>query len=124
MAEWLKGCEVCNAGLCERFDELISQGMSQRQAAKELENDQKEKLGEVIYPGDTLRKRFSRMKGGTSVPPPKKAPEDPKPYTNAVYLAGIAISQLERITPGDPKRKEAFQKIINWINEQLKEAAK
>jgi hypothetical protein len=42
----------------------------------------------------------------------------PQPYTNAVYIADIAISQLERITPDDTKREEAFQKVINWINKQ------
>ncbi len=60
MAEWLKGCEICNAGLCARFDELIGQGMSQRKAAKELEKDQQEQLGEVVYPSEALRLRFIR----------------------------------------------------------------
>jgi len=44
MAEWLKGCEICNAGLCVRFDELIGQGMSQPQAAREIEKEQREQL--------------------------------------------------------------------------------
>ena len=57
-AEWLKGCEICNAGLCARFDELIDQGMSQRRAAKELEKDQREQLGEVVYSAEALRNRF------------------------------------------------------------------
>ena len=58
--EWLKGCEICNAGLCARFDELIGQGMSQRRAAKELERDQERELGQVVYPWSTLRIRFQR----------------------------------------------------------------
>jgi hypothetical protein len=39
-ANWLKECEVCNAGLCVRITELIDQGMSQRQAVKVLVQDQ------------------------------------------------------------------------------------
>jgi hypothetical protein len=70
MAEWLKGCEICNAGLCARFEELIGQGMSQRRAAKELEKDQREQLGEVVYPWDALRARFKRQKVGTIRPSP------------------------------------------------------
>jgi hypothetical protein len=58
MIEWPKGCEICNAGLCARFDELIERGLGQRQAARELEKEQKEKLGEVIYPASSLRMRF------------------------------------------------------------------
>ena len=57
-AEWLKGCEICNAGLCARIDELIDQGMSRRRAAKELEKDQREQLGEVVYSAEALRNRF------------------------------------------------------------------
>jgi N6-adenosine-specific RNA methylase IME4 len=60
--EWLQGCEVCNAGLCVRFDELMSEGKSQRSAAKILENEQKRTLGEVIYPASALRNRYANNK--------------------------------------------------------------
>lgn len=62
MTEWLKGCEVCNAGLCARFDELLESGMSQRKAAKALEREQKQELGAVVYPAETLRRRYWRTK--------------------------------------------------------------
>lgn len=72
MAEWLKGCEICNAGLCARFDELIDKGMSQRKAAEVLEGEQEEKIGAVVYPANTLRQRYKRNKpskaAGTNVP--------------------------------------------------------
>jgi hypothetical protein len=44
--------------------------MSQRRAAKELEKDQREQLGEVVYPSNTLWMRFKRNKSkvGTNVP--------------------------------------------------------
>jgi protein gp37 len=76
MAEWLKGCEVCNAGLCNRFDELIGQGLSQRKAAELLEAEQQEILGEIIYSSEALRRRFTRVtaepKSGAQRPTPSK----------------------------------------------------
>lgn len=73
MTEWLKGCEVCNAGLCARFDELQDEGLSIRKASKVLEDEQEQELGTVLYPAETLRKRHARNKPttskvGTSVP--------------------------------------------------------
>lgn len=57
--------------------------------------------------------------GPSRLPKHAEPPKTLKPYSNAVYLAEIAISQLSRIEPNDPKREKAFQKVINWINEQL-----
>jgi hypothetical protein len=37
-----------------------------------------------------------------------QAPVKTRTYTNAVYLAEIAINQLSRIEPEDPKRRKAF----------------
>lgn len=62
MTEWLKGCEICNAGLCTRFDELVESGMSQRKASVFLEKEQKEKIGDVVYSADALRRRFLHSK--------------------------------------------------------------
>ena len=38
--------------------------------------------------------------------------------SQAIYLANIAISQLSRIELDDPKRGEAFQRVIDWIKKQ------
>jgi N6-adenosine-specific RNA methylase IME4 len=62
MTEWLKGCEICNAGLCARFDELIGRGLSQRRAARELEKEQQETLGAVVYSAQALRRRHQEIK--------------------------------------------------------------
>ncbi len=68
MAEkWLKGCEICDAGLCSRILDLVGQGMSQRKAVKVLLEDQVAQLGEVIYSANALRSRFLRL-----VPPGSK----------------------------------------------------
>ena len=90
-AEWLKGCEICNAGLCARFDELIDQGMSQRRAAKELEKDQREQLGEVVYPSETLRRRFWRQ-----TPRVVTLVTSPEPET-------CAVSDLQDLVKGGRK---------------------
>lgn len=146
MAEWLKGCEICDAGLCARVDELVGQGMSERKASKVLEDDQQEQLGEVLYPWNALRVRYQRIKGGTvrATPPttcnlpetPDNQGAEPKhggkregagpplkyekaapPWSCAMQMAGLAIDQLERIPTDDPKRQDAFQKVMLWIKE-------
>jgi len=73
MTEWLKGCEICDGGLCDRFNELIDSGKSIRSAGRILENEQKKKLNEIIYSAEALRKRYARLtpenkKTGRTVP--------------------------------------------------------
>ena len=67
MVSWLNGCEICNTGLCSRFDELIDSGLSQRKAANRLEKEQIEILGEAIYSASTLRRRYGRIKSKSKV---------------------------------------------------------
>lgn len=40
--------------------------------------------------------------------------------TYAMNFATIAISQLERIDPKDPRREEALQSVMNWIIKNMK----
>jgi len=42
--------------------------------------------------------------------------------TDAMQFAWVAISHMERIAADDPKREEAFNFIINWIQEHRGEA--
>lgn len=90
MTEWLKGCEICNAGLCTRFDELIESGMSQRKASIHLENEQKESIGAVVYPAGTLRRRFQRNKPS-------------KMETSVATFETCAVSDLNRLIEQDKK---------------------
>lgn len=123
MAEWLKGCEICDAGLCARVDELKDQGMSERQASKVLEDDQKDQLGEVVYPWTALRVRYIRIKGGTIRTTPQKTPKtEPKPqtFTNAIHIAIFVISHLERIMADDPQRGAALKKVKQWVDQNIK----
>lgn len=65
---------------------------------------QKPENQEVMSPlaGPGRSPKFNKPTIPASKPPPQ-------PYTNAVYIADIAISQLERITADDPKREKAFK---------------
>lgn len=45
---------------------------------------------------------------------PKPTPQPQEP-SDALAFAAIAISQLERIHPKDPKRSEALVKVERWI---------
>ena len=62
MTDWLKGCEVCNSGLCTKFDELINAGCGHREAARQLEEEQQEKLGEIVFSSSSLLSRYYRNK--------------------------------------------------------------
>lgn len=42
-------------------------------------------------------------------------------FTDAMTIASFVISHLERIRNDDPKRKEAFTKILKWINGRIKQ---
>ena len=62
MTKWLNGCEICNTGLCSRFNELIQSGKSQRSASHILEREQLKSLDAVIYSAGALRKRYADNK--------------------------------------------------------------
>lgn len=52
----------------------------------------------------------------------KKAPVELKPHIpeHGIYLAQIAISQLERISADDPTREKAFNMVTDWITKHRK----
>ena len=92
------------------------------------------KAGEITTPHITpsnrtknLDKRVNQVvidaKGkfteGTAPGPgrPLKYEKPIEPYSCALQMATIAISQLSRIMKDDPKREEAFQAVIKWIND-------
>jgi hypothetical protein len=85
------------------WEEAVKTAPRGRVTAKHVENTVKKLISPALPP-----------------PPPKKK-EDPEPYSDAIHFATIAISQLSRIREEDPKRKEALEEVIKWINEQLKE---
>lgn len=48
---------------------------------------------------------------------PQKYEKPTPPWSCAMQMAGLAIDQLERIPTDDPKRQDAFQKVMLWIKE-------
>jgi hypothetical protein len=94
----------------------------------------KKKSGEITTPSvtpskpsDNLEKRPNQVlindKGkfqeGTA-PGPGRRPKHEKPiepYSCAMQMARIAVSQLSRIPKDDPKREKAFKTVIQWIKE-------
>ena len=52
---------------------------------------------------------------GPGRPPKYQYPQEP--WSCAMSMAGLAIGHLGRIPDDDPKRHEAFQKVITWIND-------
>jgi len=133
---WLKGCEVCNAGLCARFDELVSNGLSQREAAKALEHEQIEQIGVVLYPSETLRTRYKRNKPSSkkmgSDEPKGKQDRDPVQkffrdlrrvarnmgLTNARGLGAAILTFFELIKDDDPHLPEVLEKIGEYIEDR------
>lgn len=63
--DWLKDCEICNAGLCHQMDEYKSAGMSDRDAATQVEKD-----SNGLYSASVIRDRYryhaKRQGGGKS----------------------------------------------------------
>ena len=43
------------------------------------------------------------------------------PVSDAMAFVTMAITQLERIRPNDPKRKEALLRMIRWAENKIKE---
>lgn len=58
----------------------------------------------------------------TPKPKPKFDKRDGLPMlaTEAMQFAVMAIAQLERIRPNDPKNDEALRKVINWCNKHMR----
>jgi len=48
---------------------------------------------------------------------PPKYEKTYEPYSCAMQMATIAISQLSRITKDDPKREKAFKTVKKWIDD-------
>jgi hypothetical protein len=64
------------------------------------------------------RDESGRFEPGTVAGPgrPQKYPKPQEPWSPAMQLAGMATSNLGRISPDDPDREKAFDKVISWIN--------
>jgi N6-adenosine-specific RNA methylase IME4 len=74
LVEWLKDCEICNAGLCVRVDELKPQLGGLKPACKEMEAEAAEELGRPVWTAAQIRQRYLYYKGKRGRnPTPQKA---------------------------------------------------
>jgi hypothetical protein len=149
--DWLRGCEICNTGLCRKMDELTGSskkggvGLPIREAAKRLEKQATERIGEQVWTAEQIRARYlyytGKMNAGRNSTTPEKLtpsvektdqPPDPIPQegagrereyphtethevTYAMQFAIMAISQLERIGKDDPRKEDALTEVELWI---------
>jgi hypothetical protein len=65
--------------------------------------------------------RIEKMKERKKLPKFKKSEKGWIAGSQAMLHAGSAILQLERIDKMDPKRREAFRRVTDWIDSQLAE---
>lgn len=62
--DWLKGCEICSAGLCAEMDKFIEKhNMTERMAAKHLARSAEKVLGILLYNSDQIRSQYRYYKG-------------------------------------------------------------
>lgn len=137
--------EACQLFIEEHIKAGLAAGKTPYSIGKEL-TAMIEKFFEASIPSETIRSRarhIQKKTGEITTPKitpsiPSESPENqvighggaregagrpPKyekpiePYSCALQMATIAISQLSRIMKDDPKRQEAFQEVIKWIND-------
>jgi hypothetical protein len=64
MAKWLKDCEICNVGLCKRMTELTApiekggKGLSEREAARIMESEAADQIGEKVWSAKHIQARY------------------------------------------------------------------
>jgi hypothetical protein len=125
MTEWLKDCEICNAGLCSEMDKLTGEhNLSQRTAAAQLAKVVEDRLGYPLYSADTLRKRYQRHtnKLGRNVPPAKKT-SSPRSKTPVNLVERIQKKEKLKKSPEIGQWLRGFNEDMHFMAAKL-EAAK
>ena len=106
--DWLKGCEICTAGLCATMDKYIDKhNMTERMAAKYLAGSAEKVIGFPLYNPDQIRNQYRYHKGKNKdkvdgIHPPKadvtaKAKQDGKTVPRIFSTVGIPGPK----SPGD-----------------------
>ena len=125
--EWVyqagTGCAYCKDGLCQRMNQLMEEGYSQRKAAVIMAEESGGKWTER-----NIREMF-RLLMAKDLATPAKPKRKPAPGAEldggeekeqvlefAMIYAKMAVAQLESICSGHPDREEAFDYVINWIH--------
>jgi hypothetical protein len=102
-APWLKGCEICNAGLCNEMDHLTAPldkgglGLSEREAARRMEEIAQKAIGIKVWAAEQIRKRYERHAGGASRQAGTKRPtQKPKPAPAPVDVVAVKAKSPEQ----------------------------
>lgn len=125
---WLKGCEVCTAGLCGRMEELRASGLSERKAAKRMEEEAAQAIGEPVWSAEQIRRRYlyhtGKDRSGTKRTTQEADAELEKEYqearTEAQILKHFIKYELKNLQGEEgikilshvPKRAEAVQQTF------------
>jgi hypothetical protein len=86
MANWLEGCEICNAGLVAEMDTLVDSGISVRKAAKIMSEEGERKIGDLVYTEAAIRARYLLHKGKREPHPNKVVHSEPHNHARPNWL--------------------------------------
>jgi hypothetical protein len=138
-ADWLRGCEICNTGLCRKMDELTASskkgavGLPIREAAKRLEEQAEKEIGEKVWTAEQIRARYlyhiGKMVPGRNSTTPKKVispgateqvcpPPDP-PGQESIDATSNDVPPSS--VPLFERDKEAFLNFIKRIHREWRE---
>jgi hypothetical protein len=132
---WLKDCDICNTGICKRFDELTApaskggKGLSEREAAKVMEKEAEEQIGTKVWSAEQIRRRYAYHTGKwENDKKPKKAPgtnraskepdvpkDEPDPSQQALFEEEKPEppAPVEEVDPEQAKWGRALSTVIN-----------
>ena len=118
-----ESCAYCKEGLCQRMNQLMEDGYSQRKASVVMSEESGGK-----WTPEVVRLIFNRAMVSNDTTPknPKAKKAEPKGGEEgdagearvefAMRYAKMAVAQLESICNGHPDREDAFNYVIEWIN--------
>ena len=130
MGKWLKGCEICNAGLINQVDNLVEKkGISINKACQLMAKEVKNKFGDDIYDAAAIRARYLYHKGLNK----KKIVENLQPATNNSKQKQEVIEHQISKTKNQPQPELPLQEEVvpepdelsaNYHVEETKASAK
>lgn len=114
MAEWLKGCEICNAGLVAQVDKYVDSGLSVNKACKLMSEEGQRKIGELVYSQTAIMARYRLHKNLRDPHPNKKVCHCDKQKTKKIENK----SNNNDLALNDIQRKNKNE-LIQPANEEL-----
>jgi len=89
VVEWIKDCEICNAGCCARVDALREDGYKVREACQLMERE-----CEGVYTAEQIRKRYRYHKNGE---PGTKSPNSHETTQSDQTFETCTVSDLNKL---------------------------